>query len=359
MADSENDLENITVDENRKPRKTLKREKKRTWPDDDVEVLIESWATKEILFNVKHELYFNKNERQKALEKVKNELDDLGIAATEKEITEKMTALRTYYGAETRKSKSGDGADDVYISKWKFYKSLSFLKDSIIPRQTQSNLDSTDMLFSPSFPPSDKTKRKMASKSSETAHILLEKTLDRLDNLNNNKENKVDNSRIEKTEDDILCELLLKMLQSIPEGPEKAMFRLELQQKVIMFKYNSHTSTSSTGTNPGFTHTAVPRTDTNFAISEPMSPTFGNRTSPMSPTFGNRTSPMSPTFGNRNFNAPMNTNTARLFQNNASQQSINPPVTDFINTNSSSTAHGIIPQRPLISSLSDLSDYSY
>ena len=30
------------------------------------------------------------------------------------------------------------------------------------------------------------------------------------------------------------------MLRDIPEGEEKAMFRLELQQKVIEFKYKSH-----------------------------------------------------------------------------------------------------------------------
>ena len=50
----------------------------------------------------------------------------------------------------------------------------------------------------------------------------MQKALTSLDNIQNKKnENERENVTKEMSEDDLLCELLLKMLQSIPEGLEK------------------------------------------------------------------------------------------------------------------------------------------
>ena len=44
--------------------------KKRTWSEDEVVHLIELWSSQEIIYNVKHKLYFNKTDRQKCVEKI-------------------------------------------------------------------------------------------------------------------------------------------------------------------------------------------------------------------------------------------------------------------------------------------------
>ena len=59
----------------------------------------------------------------------------------EKEVTQKFNSLRSYYSNELVKSsaKSGAGTDEVYQSKWQFFNSLKFLRDSVFPRKTTSS----------------------------------------------------------------------------------------------------------------------------------------------------------------------------------------------------------------------------
>lgn len=246
MDEADQDIEDVEIeaDETPKQKKPSKRkmEKKRIWTDDEVSHLIELWAGEEILYNVKHKLYFNKQERQKSLARVKtNLLDNFDTDVTEKDINEKMTALRTYYGAERRKAKSGDGADDVYVSRWRHFTALEFLSDSIVPRSTYSNMgNNEDALFSNStFTPSSKVRRNH-SKQPNPAQKLMERALSSLDDIQTRNEKDKENEGKERSEDDLLCEMLHQMLKNIPESQEKAIFRLELQQKVIMFRYKSN-----------------------------------------------------------------------------------------------------------------------
>ena len=62
----------------------------------------------------------------------------------EKEVKLKIQNFRTYYGKELNKEKttrkSGASASEVYESKWPYFKSLDFLRDTIAPRKTNSNL---------------------------------------------------------------------------------------------------------------------------------------------------------------------------------------------------------------------------
>ena len=60
-----------------------------------------------------------------------------------KEVDKKIWNIRTQYTREKgkmRKSKSGDGADDIYISKWQHYKQLSFLDAFVTAKSSRSNL---------------------------------------------------------------------------------------------------------------------------------------------------------------------------------------------------------------------------
>lgn len=60
-----------------------------------------------------------------------------------KEVEKKWRALRTQYTRERqkKKKKSGDGADDVYISKWMYFERLNFLDDYVSARNSRSSFE--------------------------------------------------------------------------------------------------------------------------------------------------------------------------------------------------------------------------
>ena len=62
-----------------------------------------------------------------------------------KQLQEKLTKLRNYYSAEHRKEEnskvSGSGTDSLYVSSWRFYESLHYLKVTLTPPETVSNID--------------------------------------------------------------------------------------------------------------------------------------------------------------------------------------------------------------------------
>ena len=66
------------------------------------------------------------------------------ILFLEADVKSNINSLRTYYTRELNKElkskKSGAGRNDIVESKWPHFKSLLFLRDSIIPRKTTSNL---------------------------------------------------------------------------------------------------------------------------------------------------------------------------------------------------------------------------
>ena len=65
----------------------------------------------------------------------------------ENEVKTKINSLRTYYSKEVAKtkksSKSGNGLNDAYESKWPYFNSLSFLRDTVVPRKLASNIVNT------------------------------------------------------------------------------------------------------------------------------------------------------------------------------------------------------------------------
>ncbi len=62
---------------------------------------------------------------------------------TVKEISTKINSLRTAFASEVRKQnirKSGAGADDIYVSKWRHFNRLYFLRDTVRPGESECNL---------------------------------------------------------------------------------------------------------------------------------------------------------------------------------------------------------------------------
>ena len=61
----------------------------------------------------------------------------------EDEVKAKVKSLRATYSRENKKKKkkkTGTGTDKVDLSTWKFFESLQFLNDFIIPKTSLSNL---------------------------------------------------------------------------------------------------------------------------------------------------------------------------------------------------------------------------
>ncbi len=62
-----------------------------------------------------------------------------------KEIAERFRNLKTSFSREHKRTysqKSGDGTDAVYVTKWKHYNKMLFLRDTISADESQSNLNS-------------------------------------------------------------------------------------------------------------------------------------------------------------------------------------------------------------------------
>ena len=81
----------------------------------------------------------------------------------------KITRLRNYYGGENNKVEKSktSGGDIDSVPTWEFFDSFEFLKDNLVARPTNSNLeDDNSSLCNPSIynsdnPPSAKSVRKM------------------------------------------------------------------------------------------------------------------------------------------------------------------------------------------------------
>ena len=65
------------------------------------------------------------------------------FSPTDEDVSKKIKNLRTQFMRErtkTRKSKSGEGAETVYITKWPHFQRLRFLEEFIIPKKSISNI---------------------------------------------------------------------------------------------------------------------------------------------------------------------------------------------------------------------------
>ena len=135
-----------------------------TWSNEKVSELIDAFQAKPCLYNTKHKSYHNRDLRRKA----HVELSELTGFPGEKyyiiqyhasnhvifcvmvihidlvkEVEKKLRSIQVQYVREkqkSRKRKTGDGLEDVYISKWIHFKQLEFLNDHITPKNNTSNL---------------------------------------------------------------------------------------------------------------------------------------------------------------------------------------------------------------------------
>ena len=215
------------------------------WQDEEIDVLIELWGKYECLFNSKHQLHMSKSARAKAIDKIIETLKKVNIEATTKQVQEKLSKLRNYYGAERRKEESskvsGSGTDSVYTSSWRFYASLHFLKDNLTPRTTVNNIEEEleDGVYQINNPPSAKSARKLQEKSRENAECVMAKASKALESITARYQNVPQESKNKKGEDGLFADMVYEMLSTIPDCMQKAMAKIEFQQKLIQLKYST------------------------------------------------------------------------------------------------------------------------
>ena len=229
------------------------------WLDDEIEVLIRFWSGKELLYNCRHMHYHDRDRRAKAINDIRELLEEEGINATNKQIHEKMTNLRNYFSAERRKieasKKSGAATDTVYASRWKFFIPLEFLQDNFIPRRTGSNLalpNEGDSFLNVSIPedmsptynidnrPSAKAARKLSNQRKDIAENIMAsatQVLQRINSKYENKDNRNQNEKDTHQEDRCFTDLIFQMLKELPDSEEKSMVKIEFQQKLMHLRF--------------------------------------------------------------------------------------------------------------------------
>eukprot|EP00111_Clytia_hemisphaerica_P023587 TCONS_00069478-protein len=296
------------------------------WMDIEIFKLVELWEKKDILYNTKHLMYYNKEERDNAVKYIQKALSENDMHATIEQITDKMTNLKCYYGSQKRNMENMklNGGDGNYISPWKFFNHLQFLNGHFLqrtpttrrryivnhhqhdgpvnykltngtngkpmvkkeghlhqfPYESTPNPAKITMVdpyiihqpkasmvdpYAKPYPDSptvtikpykghdsgywDEPPHKVIGRSSPpyTNGVADRKKAGTPPHAPGSRPSSTGSPRSEsnspkmklKSEDDCFSELICKMLNQIPESEEKAMLRLEMQQKVIALRYRS------------------------------------------------------------------------------------------------------------------------
>lgn len=104
------------------------------WSREKICELIEEFKTKEVLWDSSNMEYKNKQKKSDAWQEIAE-----NINAEKSEVEKKVKSLIGQFQRETKKTKtkSGDGTDDTYDSKWFAFKNLMFLKDKTKPHSTR------------------------------------------------------------------------------------------------------------------------------------------------------------------------------------------------------------------------------
>ena len=79
------------------------KKRSRTWGYDDTTTMINFWSQHEVLFNMKHPNYLDKDCRINASNRIAKALKEHGIDFSTEEISSKMHSLRVYFSAQGNK----------------------------------------------------------------------------------------------------------------------------------------------------------------------------------------------------------------------------------------------------------------
>lgn len=221
-----------------RPAKTL--EKEREWSDEETLRLIHFWSKYECLYNIKSPDFLKKYKRGIALNKLAAEFQHFDKPPTPSQVQKKITRLRCYYTAESKKIERSkiNGCDPVYVPEWKFFESLQFIRDNFVIRTMYNgDIPNNYLIYTVNNPSSLKTQGKLRKNNKTNAETLMTTASRTLGKIDPRYSDVTTHQIVQTNEDKNLCNIIYTMLQSIPEGIPKAMLRLEIQQKIIQLKF--------------------------------------------------------------------------------------------------------------------------
>ena len=181
--------------------------------------------------NSKHLQYLIKNSRAKAIGKIIEELKEENFdEINAKQEQEKLTKLHNYYSAERRKEEnskvSASGTDSLYVSSWRFYESLHFLKDTLTPLATVRNIDGEydeDAVYQINNPPSAKAAQKIREKNRENTECVMAKASEALELITARYQEAPHKRKMYRGEDGSFADMVYELLCNIPDTRERAM----------------------------------------------------------------------------------------------------------------------------------------
>lgn len=250
------------------------KEKSWIWRENMVEVLISFWESEELLYNVNHPDYHNKDKRKDAVERISVRLGEYGFnpSPSGNAITEKINSLRIYYVAQKNKLEhsrmSGASEVDSFKVKWKYFESLQFLNDNVTPRYNHYNLkrrhgpneaEYIDYTTKQEIPYSFCEPRLYARDYNSRRISEPSRGEPPIESPPNSYEINVsspsDNSNSEqqaappvvavppiKSADMLFAEMVGKLLQNIPNGAAKDMLKIDIQKMIFQTQYGTHST---------------------------------------------------------------------------------------------------------------------
>lgn len=222
------------------PSKNKKTGEKREWADNETSSLINMWKDEECLFNAKCEAFSDRDERNKAVDRISKKLEELGILATNSQILEKMTSLRSYYsgqrGKERSSQASGSGSAEVFVSSWKFMKDLLFLEDNYVPRKTVSNIGAKQTFTKTQENFKQKQDNSQLLENLQKSNTMMDFAINRLTQPKSpiNKQ-----LNAQKTPDELFGDMVAAMLKEIENPRAKDFAKLEINKILISAKYEA------------------------------------------------------------------------------------------------------------------------
>ena len=164
--------------------KLSKKVPKRKWTSEEITHLIECLENYPCLWDVFDKAYHMKDKREKALSEMSNQIEIEVM-----EIKTKINGLRTQLGrelAKVKKTKSGQGTDELYKPNWAFWEQLQFLCPVMTPRTSKDTIVSSDCTEVGFHLPSKAPKKSMDLKKQEllsTCIDILKEPPEKADNL--------------------------------------------------------------------------------------------------------------------------------------------------------------------------------
>ena len=225
------------VSQEKKNEHQMKNKKRsRTWGHDDTLTMINLWSQCEVLFNVKHPNYLDKNCRINALNRISEALKEQGLDFSAEEISSKMHSLRVYFSAQRNKlissKRSAAGTEDVHKINWPFYEPLMFLNNNLVSHVTKtdmtqndltSDVDIQELLYdTEGIAPSKKASKKCDAFKNSQANDLIREATNTLKTLNEVKSQHSPS----KIADDMFCEMIAVHLKKYERRSCQRVFKI-------------------------------------------------------------------------------------------------------------------------------------